>query len=148
MDMAGLPAKTNKSSAAAASTTRRDKIRKLIRRGYTSGQIATKLAGDDQMRKKQIRQEVRVVMQQDEEYQAMRALAIKGAFVEELDGVAEAVGRRARRGRIDAAKLMLEVTGIHNPRVQHEHSGDIKITLDLPRPARQLDEIGPADDIV
>lgn len=45
-----------------------------------------------------------------------------------------AVGRRGRRGRIDAAKLIYETTGFHNPKVKHEHSGDINIKIDMPRP--------------
>jgi hypothetical protein len=53
----------------------------------------------------------------------------------DLGPVATAVGARAKRGRIDAAKLLMESTGFHNPRVKHEHSGDIKLTLNIPRPS-------------
>ena len=146
MDVASLPAPANKSSKKLQ--TRRDTYRRLVKRGFTATEIAKKLAPDDARRRKIIRGDVRYVIAHDEEIQAMRAASIKGAFYEELDGVAEAVGRRARRGRIDAAKLMLEVTGIHNPRVKHEHSGDIKITLDLPRPPRQVDELSAGESFI
>lgn len=53
-----------------------------------------------------------------------------------VPSAASGVGRRARRGRTDAAKLVFEATGFHNPRVSHDHTGEIKITLDVPRPKR------------
>lgn len=57
-----------------------------------------------------------------------------GELLSGLEGAAEALVRRAHRGRPDAIKLLFEATGFHNPRIKHEHSGDIKLTLDLPRP--------------
>lgn len=53
----------------------------------------------------------------------------------ELPAMGEALAKRAKRGRVDAIRLALEVTGVHNPRVRHEHSGDISISLKMPRPA-------------
>lgn len=47
---------------------------------------------------------------------------------------AEALGARAARGRPDATKILFEASGFHNPRVQHEHSGEIKVKLEMPRP--------------
>lgn len=47
----------------------------------------------------------------------------------------KAMIRRADKGNVMAAKLILEMAGVHNPRVKHEHKGDIKIKLEgLPRP--------------
>lgn len=43
------------------------------------------------------------------------------------------LAKRASR-KTDAAKLTFEMTGLHNTKVKHEHSGDIKISLDVPRP--------------
>jgi hypothetical protein len=31
-------------------------------------------------------------------------------------------------------QLLLEATGFHNPKVQHQHSGEITIKMDIPRP--------------
>lgn len=44
-----------------------------------------------------------------------------------------ALGRRAARGRVDAIRLLFEISGFHNPKVQHnhEHSGEIKISLEM-----------------
>lgn len=50
-----------------------------------------------------------------------------------------AAGKRAARGRMDAVKFLGEASGIHNPRVKHEHSGEVKIKLDMPRPMFRVD---------
>lgn len=49
------------------------------------------------------------------------------------------VGRAGRMGKPDAVKLVFEASGFHNPRVQHEHSGEITIKLDMPRPKFEAD---------
>jgi hypothetical protein len=67
-------------------------------------------------------------------YQELKAAELKGHLLSNVDGIASGLSRRARTGRPDAVKLALEVTGIHNPKMQHEHSGDISIRLELPRP--------------
>jgi hypothetical protein len=54
-----------------------------------------------------------------------------------------ALAGRAARGRPDAIKVLFEASGFHNPRVRHEHSGEIKIKLDMPRPA-----FGSDDEVV
>lgn len=56
-----------------------------------------------------------------------------------LGPAARALVARAGRGRPDAIKLLFEATGFHNPRVQHQHSGEIKIKLDVPRPRFEQD---------
>lgn len=60
---------------------------------------------------------------------------LEGGITEAIPEITEALVRRATRGRPDAIKLALEIAGIHNPRVSHEHSGDITVTLaSVPRP--------------
>lgn len=56
-----------------------------------------------------------------------------------LPKASEALAARAGRGRPDAIKLMYEASGFHNPRVQHEHSGEIKVKLEMPRPKFDAD---------
>lgn len=51
-----------------------------------------------------------------------------------LPKASRALGDKAGRGYEQAIKLLFEASGFHNPRIRHEHSGDIKITLDIPRP--------------
>lgn len=48
--------------------------------------------------------------------------------------ITDALIRRAAKGRPDAIKLAYEASGFHNPRVKHDHSGEINIKLDMPRP--------------
>lgn len=45
-----------------------------------------------------------------------------------------AVERAVETGRPESVKFLAEATGFHAPRVEHEHSGDINITLAIPRP--------------
>jgi hypothetical protein len=72
------------------------------------------------------------------EYQQWQAQQSQGAIIESLPDMTEAMVKRAKRGRTDASKLAMEISGFHNPRVDHKHSGDIKITLAtaVPRPTR------------
>jgi hypothetical protein len=50
-----------------------------------------------------------------------------------------------RTGKPDAVKLVFEATGFYSPRVQHEHSGDINIKLQIPRPAGEIE--ASAEDV-
>lgn len=44
------------------------------------------------------------------------------------------LARRSANGNVPAIKLLLEATGVHNTKIKHEHSGEIKIKFDVPRP--------------
>lgn len=56
----------------------------------------------------------------------------------------QGIGRRAARGRVDAAKLLWSMTGFHNERVDHKHSGAIEINVSIPRPRPTEDNVrGP-----
>lgn len=59
------------------------------------------------------------------------------AKVEMLVGLIPASKKLASRAerKTDATKLLFETTGFHNPRMKHEHSGEVKITMDIPRPS-------------
>lgn len=81
----------------------------------------------------------------DERLAMMIVADAKGEMMMGLIPATEALTRRAAKGRPDAIKLLYEASGFHNPRVKHEHSGDIKITLEsVPRPTFQSDD----DDVV
>jgi hypothetical protein len=114
--------------------TRADVIRTLIRKGWTAPEIAKKAAPDNLVRQRTIKRQVYRVMMDDPIWQAQQQAAGAAIASEAWPDAIEAVTRRAKRGRTDAAKLMGEVSGIHNPRIQHEHSGDINLKLVLPRP--------------
>lgn len=61
-----------------------------------------------------------------------------GEIILETPKIAEALARRAERGRIDAAKFGMEIAGLYTQKSQVEHSGEVKLSIaqDVPRPPR------------
>lgn len=142
--MAGLPATRNQSSKEL--TRPQEIVLGLLADGHKHTAIATKLAKGDPKKAKVWRATIRRWMYSDALFQQGVANAARAEAGLSLVPVTKAVVKRAERGRIDAAKLLYESSGYHNPRVQHEHSGDIKISLDMPRPERkELDGPGKED---
>lgn len=134
--MARLPEPANPRA-----TTRAGKIRHFLQKGYTTDEIAEKLAKGNERKKKIIRSQLRRMLVTDEETAQIKAAAAAGVLVDEIEDVAEAVMRRAKKGNIPAAKLAMEASGFHNPRVKHEHTGDIKVTIaNVPRPPEVKDD--------
>lgn len=85
----------------------------------------------------------------DPEFQVMIANYAKAIQVLDLTPIIRALDRRAIKGNIPAIKLALEANGFHNPRVQHEHSGEVKITIKgLTRPNRTEDHDSVVDATV
>jgi hypothetical protein len=121
-------------------TTRADKIRRLLVAGHTIGDIVDRLAPDDPRRQHTIKQQIYRIMGQDEEVQTALGLMGKGQLVLHTPDMVNALVRRASKGNIPAIKLALEASGFHNPRLLHEHSGEININIKgLPRPERHAD---------
>lgn len=104
-----------------------------LSKGLTPPEIARKLAPDNRELRKKIRRKVYYMLQKDAVIQ--KRLRDR-AQAEVLMGMVPAAKGLAKRGtrRTDAAKLVFEMTGLHSTRVDHKHSGDVKITLDIPRP--------------
>lgn len=121
-------------------------VARLIANGKRPAEIAKMLAPDDKRRQKALRQRIWRMVR--EETATMAQLAAEEAQVEMMMGLGpatHALTRRAAKGRPDAIKLLYEASGFHNPRVKHEHSGDININLNaMPRPKRVETE----DDVV
>jgi hypothetical protein len=145
--VANLPTTIEKTSPA--------KIQVLIDHA-TAGRQPQELArkifpGQGKMARRRRRKFVRecyVLAATDERFQQEMALRAKGKLIWNLDQVVEALVRRSiNTGRPDAIKLALEATGFHNPRVQHEHSGEIKVKLEIPRPP-VLDDEGRPEKVV
>lgn len=133
--MAKTPAKTQlEPIRRPLSLERQKKFVALLMAGYTEQEIACKLDPRKGRKYRRIRGEVRWTARNSPEFLEWQEAQAGGAMVIALPKVGEALIRRANRGRIDAAKLILEMTGVHNPKVKHEHSGDISISLNMPRP--------------
>jgi hypothetical protein len=66
---------------------------------------------------------------------------MNGQLVLGLPRAGNALISRASKGNVPAIKLLMEAAGFYNPRVQHDHTGDIKIELKgLNRPGLTSDE--------
>lgn len=133
-----LPAKRSKrvkEGRALALEKRRAKIRKMVLDGMSSSEIALQMAPNDEVKRKRIRGLVRRMVALDEELQERFHIQAHGTLQEGIIPATEALARRAARGRPDAIKLLYEASGFHNPKIQHEHSGEVKVSLSMmPRP--------------
>lgn len=144
--MASPPSVRNKSSDALEPDQVHDAIIECLAKGMTPPQIAKHMypEADQKAERKRMRTRLWRMIREDPAFQAKVAQRAKAQMVTDLLPATEALGKRAKRGRPDAIKLLMEASGFHNPRVKHEHSGDIKITMDIPRPARVETE----DDVI
>lgn len=137
LGMGRLPAVANEHS-----DVRSARIRALLRKGWTTKEIAEKLASGNPRRRRTIERQLRAILSLSEEQVQEIGLSAKGVTYENLEEAMEALARRANKGNVPAIKLLAEISGFHNPRVQHEHSGDIKITItEAPRPQ-------PVEDVI
>lgn len=137
--MASLP-KTVDSSAVEPSKAHEYLVNRL-ERGETPPEIAKRLAKGDKKKAQALRRKIWRMVRNDP---IMQKAIVERAQAQSLAGMPAAMSaasKRAARGRMDAVKFLGEASGIHNPRVKHEHSGNIKITLDMPRPT-----FGSVDD--
>jgi hypothetical protein len=136
----GLPQNADQ-SALAEPTRLHFALVDAMEKGLSVREISLKLAPGDKTKQKTWRDRIRRMLAHDPLLARAIVMRAQSNLLQAVPGTTVAVGKRAQRGRMDAAKTVLEATGVHNPRVKHEHSGNIKITLDMPRPA-----FGSVDD--
>jgi hypothetical protein len=120
-------------------------IANMLADGLDSTTVARRLANGDPLAYKRWRARMRRWMMTDTAFQELVAQAAMCEARLSLPAMTKALIQRGKRGRVDAIKLLYESTGYHNPRVQHEHKGDIKVTIDMPRPQAALPEAEPVD---
>lgn len=149
--MANLPDRPKQSSVKPA---RAEKIRRYLHKGYTPQEAAKKTVPKPGRKQRLALRQAYRILATDQTLQQAIAEEAKGILVRGVPVASTAVTKRASRGRVDAAKLVFEASGFYNPRIQHEHSGDIKVTIDIPRPER-VDErpgnssaAGPGPEVV
>lgn len=136
MGMANLPDLKTDSSPSSTLNPTLEKLTDLIATGITPGEAARKLAKGDKKKAQRYRALFRNHMYRADVQDAIK----RKAEAEVIGGLGVAVQgaiKRARRGRMDAVKWIGEATGFHNPKVQHEHSGDVSIHINIPRPERE-----------
>ena len=138
MGMAHLPEPTSKSPERTELMNIELAILKAAEEGKTIKDIAYKLvpAGKGTWIKRQkliVKLEKLVV----ESPLLTEALFNKGKvrLMTAVPDITDSLSIRAQEtGKPDAVRLAFEASGFHNPKVQHEHSGDISISLNIPRP--------------
>lgn len=106
----------------------------LLGEGLRPPDIAKRLARGDRELAKRLRRKIWKMVRQDGVFQRRIAEHAAAEMVIGLQPASRGLAKRAGR-RTDAARLLFEATGLHNPKVQHEHGGEIKIKLDMPRPS-------------
>lgn len=114
--------------------------------GKTPGQIARKLAKGDMKKYHHVYGKVLRLARRDQLFQARMLEMAKGNAFLHLGPSVAGLGRKAAFGRPDAVKLLWEMTGLHSSKVAHEHSGGLEITVNIPRPATTVDQLGPGKD--
>jgi hypothetical protein len=128
-----------------AVTERQDRFAAAITEQLALGrkppEIARRMHPHDPKARRSLRLRLWKMLQEDDNLLRHVAGRARAVYVAGLIPASEAMVGRAARGRVDAGKLVLEVTGLHNPRVQHEHSGKINISLTIPRPDRDVKQI-------
>jgi hypothetical protein len=126
---------------------KRPKVQRLVVEGVMEGrsiaQMSRSLERKDKARYRKWHKILVQTMLMPEVTQQIHGTAMAYAL-QDLPEVVAAVGRRGKTGRMDAARWLGEVTGFHNPRVRHEHSGEITIKMDMPRPVREENVIDAA----
>jgi transposase-like protein len=117
----------------------------IIDSGEDYREVANRIADGNPQVAKKWRRRWRQWIQEDEFQKMLHAITM-GELRSDLPVVTAALVRRARKGNIPAAKLALEASGFWSPRQQHEHTGEIKITMtNAPRPTRQEDDVVDAE---
>jgi hypothetical protein len=132
--VARLPAPTNEESISVEEDRFRSAVADLAAQGKTPPEIARALAPNDPKRRKTLRSRIWALAYRERDFAARVQERVFGKMLFGLGPATDGLVARASRGRPDAIKLLYEASGFHNPRVKHEHSGDIKIKLEMPRP--------------
>lgn len=147
MAMAGLPVQVD------SQTLPQERIEALAEQlamGYHPRDIARRLHPHNPREMRKARRRIEQAIKSDPR---LYANVLDHVRTDIMSGVGPAVRgliKRAKSGNPQASRLILEIAGVHNPRVKHEHQGDIKIKLEgLPRPKFERasidDEIVDAD---
>lgn len=128
--MANLPATTPKNAVSEDYIAR---LAELVGEGQHPKDLARKLHPHDRAARRRTYMRLRRLALSDARLAQTVSDDAKLDLIVGLRPTVQALIRHARR-RPDAAKLVLEASGFHNPRVSHEHSGEVNIKVTMPRP--------------
>jgi hypothetical protein len=130
VDVASLPARKPRTSLSDSQT---QALIEALGRGEHPYAVAKRLHPTNRKAQRRVRRKLEASLIHDPRVAAGVFAKARITLLAGLGPATEGLVRQARR-RPDAVKLLLEATGLHNPKMQHEHSGEIKIKLDMPRP--------------
>lgn len=140
MVMAGSSTQVNQSSPELSKADKLAvKVGVLISLGVSRNDLAKQLGKGDPVRQKAWRQKIRLLLATNPLTQAQLGMAAQADLWESLGPATQAIIARAKRGRPDAVRMVWAATGFHNEKVQHDHSGEVQVTLAINRPARVED---------
>jgi hypothetical protein len=146
MGMAGSLAKRKPDLPAKLTSNQKLAIELLVQ-GKSLYAVAKELAARNGHSARTYNRILRRWLTQNEMVQKELAMAAQSELVGGTPKVARAVVNRGGRGNPNMARLALEASGFHNPKVDHKHSGEVKITLSgIPRPSAGPDETPPVTD--
>lgn len=136
----GLPAQKTESSVPEEKQRLYNAIISCLEKGMRPNQIAALIAGKGQAnkaRRNMWRVRIWKMLEADPQLQAQIAARAQAEMALALVPSIKRLGKRAARlGKPAEIKLLAEMSGFHNPRVKHEHSGDINVNLNIPRPEK------------
>lgn len=133
--VANLPARQNQSSSPTKDDKTREAVADALAKGLSPPEIAKRIAPDDKKRRAYWRKRIWKMVRSDALFHAKLAEYAQGELALGLLPATQRLTKRAARlGKPPEVKLVYEASGFHNSRIQHEHTGDIKVTLDMPRP--------------
>ena len=150
LDASRSPSDADKDQAEERKQAFREAVADQIFAGKKPNEIAKAVYPTDKRGRNRLKRQIRDMLRKDPKFEAAVHQRAKARLLEGLGRATDGLIERAASGRPDAIKLLFEASGFHNPRVDHQHEGDIQITLNLPRPAptpvdTQTQEVMDAD---
>lgn len=131
MGMANLPAVREPAIPEDAAFS----VAEYAAKGHRPADVAAKVHPTDKKKRRALRLKLHRLARSDADFQRAFGEAARAELLWALPAAAHALGRRAARGNPRAITLLLEATGFHNPRVKHDHSGEITVKVEgMPRP--------------
>lgn len=127
MELARLPSESYQLSRA------QELVLEQLGYGRHPYEVAAKIGNGDPKVTRRWRLKIKRWLKDDPAFQQALGLEVNMVHMMDVLPAAHALGKRAKRGRVDAIKLLYETTGVYNPRsqVDHNHSGEININLTM-----------------
>jgi len=150
LDMANLlPEKTDSSTVEVSRLSlQKLALAEALADGKDVKELARMIAKGDPERYKYWRRKIRRWAYYDKEFRAHLGIVAEGTTLLALPNAAYGLARRAARGNVPAVKLLFEATNFHNPKVKHEHSGEVKVKLEVGGQALNAPRPAPVEDVI